>query len=79
MRRNELRQTLQLRLCGEFERFVDEELAAVLSCWRDQAWFGSWHSVVGSCCSLSGDPANFFKLQLQIQSAFLNNISVRYP
>ncbi len=31
MRFNELRETLQLRLSDEFERFVDEELCAVLT------------------------------------------------
>lgn len=31
MRFNELRETLQVRLSGEFERFADEELRAVLT------------------------------------------------
>ena len=31
MRFNELRETLQLRLSGEFKRFADEELRAVLT------------------------------------------------
>jgi hypothetical protein len=31
MRFNELRETLQMRLCGEFKRFADEELRAVLT------------------------------------------------
>ena len=31
LRFNELRETLQLRLSGEFKRFADEELGAVLT------------------------------------------------
>jgi small GTP-binding protein len=47
MRFNELRETLQLRLSGEFKRFTDEELRAVLSLLAGPGvvWelkFGSW-------------------------------------
>ena len=47
MRFNELRETLQLRLSGEFERFADEELRAVLTLLAGPGvvWelaFGSW-------------------------------------
>lgn len=47
MRFNELRETLQLRLSGEFKRFADEELRAVLTLLAGPGvvWelaFGSW-------------------------------------
>jgi hypothetical protein len=47
MRFNELRETLQLRLSGEFKRFADEELSAVLTLLAGPGvvWelaFGSW-------------------------------------
>ena len=47
MRFNELRETLQLRLSGEFDRFTDEELRAVLTLLAGPGvvWeleFGSW-------------------------------------
>ena len=47
MRFNELRETLQLRLSGEFKRFADEELGAVLTLLAGPGvvWelaFGSW-------------------------------------
>lgn len=47
MRTNELRETLQLRLSGEFNRFADEELRAVLTLLAGPGvvWelaFGSW-------------------------------------
>ncbi len=47
MRFNELRETLQLRLSGEFKRFTDEELRAVLTLLAGPGvvWelaFGSW-------------------------------------
>ena len=47
MRFNELRETLQLRLSGEYERFADEELRAVLTLLAGPGvvWelaFGSW-------------------------------------
>ena len=47
MRFNELRETLQLRLSGEFKRFADEELHAVLTLLAGPGvvWelaFGSW-------------------------------------
>lgn len=47
MRFNELRETLPLRLAGEFQRFADEELRAVLTLLTGPGvvWelaFGSW-------------------------------------
>ncbi len=47
VRFNELRETIQMKLCGKFKLFADEELSAVLALLpgSGEAWelaFGGW-------------------------------------
>lgn len=53
MRFNELRETLQLRLSGEFKRFGDEELRAVLTLLAGStlSWIADGRFQISDYCS----------------------------